>query len=125
MHLHVTQFLTLMPLNIHPCLILQLPLVIVDSSLSGKMSTITSNSTITGEIDAKIDNRSAQSVHYNEKFHYYEIHYYERRLYLVDIPFMFMKFFLNSNTVASRNSGPRNSGISRYSGQIFRTDCLF
>ena len=62
---------------------IQSPLVIVDSSVSGKMSTITSNSTITGEIHAKIDNQSAQSVHYNEKFHYYEIvHYYERRLYL-------------------------------------------
>ena len=28
-------------------------------------------------------------------------------------------------TVASRNSGPRNSGISRYSGQILQTNCLF
>ena len=32
-------------------------------------------------VHAKIDNRSAQSVHYNGKFHYYKIHYYERRLY--------------------------------------------
>ena len=56
----------------------QSPLVIVDSSVSGKMSTITSNSTITEEIHAKIDNRSAQSAHYSEKFHYYEIHYYKR-----------------------------------------------
>ena len=28
-------------------------------------------------------------------------------------------------TVASRNSVSRNSGISRYSGQIVQTDCLF
>jgi len=61
-------------------LIVQLTLVIVDSSVGGKMSTITSNSTITGEIHTKIDNRSAKSVHYNEKFHYYGVHYYERRL---------------------------------------------
>ena len=61
----------------------QSPLVIVDSSVGGKMSPITSNSTITGEIHAKIDNWSAQSVHYNERFHYYGVHYYERRLYLV------------------------------------------
>ena len=60
---------------------IQSPLVIVDSSVGGKMSTITSNSTITGEIHAKIDNRSGKSVHYNEKFHYYGVHYYERRLY--------------------------------------------
>ena len=37
---------------------LQSTLVIVDSSVGGKMSTITSNSTITGEIHAKIDDRS-------------------------------------------------------------------
>ena len=61
---------------------IQSPLVIVDSSVCQDLSTITSNSTITGEIHAKIDNRSAQSVHYNGKFHYYEIHYYERRLYI-------------------------------------------
>ena len=47
------------------------------------MSTLTSNSTITGEIHTKIDNWSAKSVHYNEKFHYYGVHYYERRLYFV------------------------------------------
>ena len=64
---------------------IQSPLVIVDSSVSGKMSTITSNSTITGEIHAKIDNWSAQSVHYNGKFHFYEIHYYERRLYFLKL----------------------------------------
>ena len=29
------------------------------------------------------------------------------------------------STVASRNSGPRNSGFSCYSGQIFWTDCVF
>ena len=29
------------------------------------------------------------------------------------------------STVASRNSGPCNSGISRYSGQILQTNCLF
>ena len=98
----------------------QLPLVIVDSSVGGKMSTIMSNSTITGEIHTKIDNRSAKSVHYNEKFHYYGVHYYERRLYLlVKIPPCLLI------TVASRNSGHRNSGISRYSGQILQTDCLF
>ena len=28
------------------------------------------------------------------------------------------------NTVASRNSGPINSGFSRYSGQIEQTKCL-
>ena len=43
---------------------IQSTLVIVDSSVGGKMSTITSNSTITGEIHTKIDNRSAKSVHY-------------------------------------------------------------
>ena len=58
----------------------QSPLVIVDLSVGGKMSTKTSNSTITGEIHAKIDNRSGKSVHYNEKFHYYGVHYYKRRL---------------------------------------------
>ena len=58
--------------------LVQSPLVIVDSSVGGKMSTITSNSTITGEINAKIDNRSGKSVHYNEKFFYYGVHYYER-----------------------------------------------
>ena len=61
-------------------LLIQSTLVIVDSAVGGKMSTITSNSTITGEIHAKIDNRSGKSVHYNEKFHYYGVHYYERRL---------------------------------------------
>ena len=58
----------------------QSPLVIVDSSVGGKMSTIMSNSTITGEKHAKIHNRSGKSVHYNEKLHYYGVHYYERRL---------------------------------------------
>ena len=58
----------------------------MDSSVSSKMSTITSNSTITGEIHAKIDNWSGKSVHYNEKFHYYGVHYYERRLYLATVP---------------------------------------
>ena len=61
---------------------IQSPLVIVDSSVGGKMSTITSNSTITRELHTKIDNWSAKSVHYNEKFHYYGVHYYERRLYI-------------------------------------------
>ena len=42
--------------------VVQSPLVIVDSSVCRDLSTITSNSTITGEIHAKIDNRSAQSV---------------------------------------------------------------
>ena len=61
----------------------QSTLVIVDSLVGGKMSTITSNSTIMGEIHTKIDNRSAKSVHYNEKFHYYGVHYYKRRLYMI------------------------------------------
>ena len=69
----------------------QLPLVIVDSFVCRDLSTITSNSTITGEIHAKIDNWSAQFVHYNEKLHYYEIHYYERRLYLSKIVLVFEK----------------------------------
>ena len=73
--------------------VVQSPLVIVDSSVSGKMSTITSNSTITGEIHAKIDNQSAQSVHYNEKFHYYAIHYYERPLYYMNPPVKVLTFF--------------------------------
>ena len=60
--------------------LIQSPLVIVDSSVCQDLSTIASNSTITGKIHAKIDNWSAQSVHYNKKFHYYEIHYYERQL---------------------------------------------
>ena len=61
--------------------LVQSPLLIVDSSVGGKMSTITSNSTIMGEIHTEIDNQSAKSVHYNKKFHYYGVHYYERRLY--------------------------------------------
>ena len=64
------------------CNVIQLTLVMVDSFVGGKMSIITSNSTISGEIHAKIDNRSSKSVHYNEKFHYYGVHYYERRLYV-------------------------------------------
>ena len=59
--------------------------VIVDSSVGGKFSTITSNSTMRGEIHTKIDNWSAKSVHYNEKFHYYGVHYYERRLYKITV----------------------------------------
>ena len=35
------------------------------------------------------------------------------------------EYMLVLNTVASRNSGLRNSGISRYSGQIVQIDCLF
>ena len=54
--------------------IIQLPLVIVDSSVILKMSTIARESTITREIHAKIDNRSTEHIHYNERFHYYEIH---------------------------------------------------
>ena len=61
--------------------VVQSPLVIVDLSVCQDLSTKKSNSTITGEIHAKIDNWSAKSVHYNEKFHYYGVHYYERRLY--------------------------------------------
>ena len=75
----------------------QSPLVIVDSSVSGKMSTITSNSTITGEIHAKIDNRSRKSVHYNEKFHYYGVHYYERRLYYLYVVFINKSRFLKKS----------------------------
>ena len=58
------------------------PLVIVDSSVSLKMSTITRESTISREMQAKIDSWSTEQIHYNERFHYYEIHYYQRRLYL-------------------------------------------
>ena len=50
--------------------LIQLPLVIVDSSVSGKLSTIMRESTITREIHAKIDILSAQSIHYNERIHY-------------------------------------------------------
>ena len=59
----------------------QSPLVIVDLSVILKMSTITRESTILREIPAKMDNQSTKSIHYNERFHYYEIHYYQRRLY--------------------------------------------
>ena len=48
----------------------QSPLVILDSSVSGKLSTITKESTITREIHAKIDNWSAQSIHYYKRIHY-------------------------------------------------------
>ena len=50
--------------------ILQSPLVIVDSSVSGKLSTIMRESTITRETQAKIDIWSTQSIHYNERIHY-------------------------------------------------------
>ena len=33
-----------------------------------------------GEIQAKIDNPSAQYVHYNELIHYYGVHYYKSTL---------------------------------------------
>ena len=49
--------------------IVQSPLVIVDSSVSGKLSTIKRESTITREIHAKIDIWSAHSIHYNERIH--------------------------------------------------------
>ena len=65
----------------HKKLKLQSPLVIVDSSVILKMSTITRESTILIEIQAKIDNQSTEYIHYNKRFHYYEIHYYQRRLY--------------------------------------------
>ena len=81
-------------------IMIQSTLVIVDTSVGGKMSTITSNSTITGEIHTKIDNRSAKSVHYNEKFHYYGVHYYERRLYL--------RNYLNINIMISLGSRERS-----------------
>ena len=48
----------------------QSPLVIVDSSISGKLSTITKKSTITREIHAKIDNWSTHSIHYYKRIHY-------------------------------------------------------
>ena len=48
----------------------QSPLVIVDSSVSDKLSTITRESTIMREIHARIDIWSAQSIHYNERIHY-------------------------------------------------------
>ena len=46
-----------------------------------QMSTIKRESTISREIQAKTDNRSTEHIHYNKRFHYYEIHYYQRRLY--------------------------------------------
>ena len=109
--------------------LIQSTLVIVDSSVGGKMSTITSNSTITGEIHTKIDNWSAQSVHYYEKFHYYVIDYYERRLYHL-IQYKNKKYyrFLKSSSIFASfvsTVASRNSGISHYSGQIVQTDCLF
>ena len=54
----------------------QLPLIIVDTFISLKMSTIKRESTITREMHAKIEIWSAQSIPYNKR-----IHYYERRLY--------------------------------------------
>ena len=65
---------------------MQSPLVIVDSFVGLKLSTITKKSTITREIHAKIDNRSSEHIQYNERFHYYDIHYYQRRLYYCFIP---------------------------------------
>ena len=53
---------------------LQSPLVIVDSSVILKMSSIIRESTILREIQAKIDNQSTKHIHYNKRFHYYEIH---------------------------------------------------
>ena len=41
-----------------------------------KMSTIKRESTITREIQAKIDNWSTEHIHCNERFHYHEIHFY-------------------------------------------------
>ena len=51
------------------------PLVIMDSSVIIKMSTITREFTISREIKAKIDNQTTEHIHYNERFHYYEMHY--------------------------------------------------
>ena len=51
-------------------MVLQLTLVIVDSFVSDKLSTITRESTIMREIYAKIDIWSAQSIHYNKRIHY-------------------------------------------------------
>ena len=49
---------------------IQSPLVIVDSSVSSKLSTITRESTIMREIQAEIDNWSAQYIHYIKRIHY-------------------------------------------------------
>ena len=65
--------------------VIQSPLVIVDSSVSIRMSIITREYTISREIHAKIGNQSSEHIHYNKRFHYYEIHYYQRRLYLFEI----------------------------------------
>ena len=62
-----------MPLEIKDHTV-QLPLVIVDSSVSLKKSTIKRESTVMNEIHSKIDNLSAEHIHYNERFHYYKIH---------------------------------------------------
>ena len=62
---------------------IQSHLIIVDSSVSGKFSTIKRESTIMREMHAKIDNPSAEHNHYNERFHYYKIYYYQRRRYYI------------------------------------------
>ena len=49
----------------------QSPLVIVDSFDSGKLSTVTRESTITREIHAKINIWSNQFIHCNGKIHHY------------------------------------------------------
>ena len=51
------------------------PLVIVDSSVNHKMSTIVRESTITRDMHAKIDNWSTEHIHSNKRFHFKEIHY--------------------------------------------------
>ena len=56
--------------------VIQLPLVIVDSSVILKMSTITIESTIPREIKAKTSNLSTEHISYNEKLHYFEMLYY-------------------------------------------------
>ena len=58
-------------------------------------------------VHTKIDNWSAKSVHYNEKFHYYGVHYYERRLYIQTIFFIsnYLKFEKNL-TCKGGTAGP-------------------
>ena len=65
---------------------IQSPPVIVDSSVSLKMSTISRESTIFKEMQAKIDSWSTEQILYYKIFHYYEIHYYQRRLYIQGLP---------------------------------------
>ena len=57
--------------SIHKCKNeIQSPLVIVDSYVSSKLSTITRESTIKREIYAKTDIWFVQFIHYNNRIHY-------------------------------------------------------